>query len=193
MKVTILFPCNTDKTNVTIVYQLDEVKVLNQGTFETFAFRDLRLCFIPVSFTNGPPCRTSAGRYRLLPFCMLFFMRLTYVHVHKVRAAAVVYNKSRTGPMLSEWRERNAKLKLTSLTLLCNRSKAGGIRQKVCFPRLLSRARYRYAPPSNLVSPTWLLVDPMPLDVLSDLTAWRLNQRRLMNDATIELFRVRVK
>lgn len=89
--------------------------------------------------------------------------------------------------------KENAKLKLTSLTLLCNRSKASRITTgKSAFSSLLSRAWYRYAS-SDLVLPTWLqstrcIRRPFGFDSVTIKSA-----PILMSGAPIELFPVNVK
>jgi len=66
---TILFPCNTDKTNVTIVY--DEIKVLNQDTFETtFAFRGY-VC-VPLLYPSQTGRRVIPPQK--IPFCYFAFL-----------------------------------------------------------------------------------------------------------------------
>lgn len=89
--------------------------------------------------------------------------------------------------------KENAKLKLTSLTLLCNRGKASRIRTgKSAFPSLLSRAWYRYASPDPVL-PTWLqptrcIRHPFGFDSVTIKSA-----PILMSGAPIELFPVNVK
>jgi len=89
---------NTDET-LTIVCRSGEVKVLNQGTFETFASRG---CACVPSFHKQAATAVSytfpQNVRRLLPFCIAFLYALKHTRPrHKVRAAAVVCNKSGTG------------------------------------------------------------------------------------------------
>jgi len=167
MKVTVFSPCNTDET-LTIVCQSGEVKVLNQGTFETFVFRG---CACVPSFHKQAATAVSYTFPQNVPaFAVLHAFLYALKHTctrYKVRAAAVVCNKSGTGANVigMAWKKRKAETNELNFALQPQQSRRD--QTESLFSRLLSRARRRYAPPSNLVSPTWLDA----LDVLLDLTA----------------------
>lgn len=125
MKVTVLFPCYTDKKHYSHVptWRGQSSKSSCSDTFETFA-SGLRVYVFSITFI----LYKRTGRYVMLPpqemlalllLCMRFFMRLnthvrTYVNVRCVYTRPMCAIK-RPGPMLSEWHERKCKAETNEL------------------------------------------------------------------------------
>lgn len=130
MKVTVLFPCYTDKKRYSHVptWRGQSSKSSCSDTHSKrlprgYAF----MCSLSLlSFTNEraatavmlPPQEMLA----LLLLCMLFFMRLnthvrTYVNVRCVYTRPMCAIK-RPGPMLSEWHERKCKAETNELNFV---------------------------------------------------------------------------